>query len=275
VTFEHVDAVLRAQHGLLEAPCDTGAGVAFSDVMVGGIWLADAAGAVTHLLERRRGIGGMAVVRGGGLIVSGRDLSVVRDGELETVYADPQSTGFNDLVALRDGSVVAGVLRYRPLAGEPAVPGDFVHLAPDGCARTLVEDIVWPNGIAQSADGSLLISDYERRHVKRVDPETGAADVFHELADGAPDGLAVDAEDALWIAAGAAGALVRVMPDGVVDRIVDVPARFVSSLCFAGPERDRLYVTTADNLVTPDTGGSLLTARVDVPGAEVGEAVLG
>ena len=271
MTFEHVDAVLRAQHRLLEAPCDTGAGIAFSDVLVGGIWLVDDAGAVTQLLERRRGIGGMAVVRGGGLIVSGRDLSHLRDGALETVYADPQSKGFNDLVALRDGSVVAGVLRYRPLAGESAVPGDFVRLDPDGSARTLVEDIVWPNGIAQSADGSLLISDYERRHVKRVDPATGAAEVFHELADGAPDGLAIDAEDALWIAAGAAGSLVRVKPDGVVDRIVDVPAHFVSSLCFAG---DRVYVTTADNLVTPDTGGSLLTARVDVPGAEVAVAVL-
>jgi gluconolactonase len=270
--FEHVGAVLREQHGLLEAPCETGDGIAYSDVMVGGVYLAAADGAVTTLLERRRGIGGMALVRGGGLLVSGRDISVVRDGALETLYADPESFGFNDLVALRDGSVVAGVFRYRPLHGDPPVPGELVRLDPDGSTRTLVGDIVWPNGIAEAPDGALFVSDYERRHVKRVDAQTGAAEVFHELADGNPDGLAVDAEGALWIAAGTAAALVRVSADGVVDRIVDVPARFVSSLCFAG--EDRVYVTTADNLVTPYTGGSLLTARSDVPGAEVGQAVL-
>jgi sugar lactone lactonase YvrE len=272
-TFDHVRGVLDAQHGLLEAPTETADGIAFSDVMAGGVYLAGPDGTVTQLLERRRGIGGMALVRGGGLVVSGRDVSIVRDGALETVYADPESFGFNDLVALSDGSIVAGVFRYRPLHGDPPVPGEFVRLDPDGSSRTLIDDVVWPNGIAEAPDGHLFVSDYERRHVKRVDPRTGAAEVFHELADGNPDGLAVDAEGALWIAAGTAAALIRVGPDGGVDRIVDVPARFVSSLCFAG--EDRVYVTTADNLVTPDTGGSLLTARTDVPGAPVAQAVLG
>jgi sugar lactone lactonase YvrE len=50
---------------------------------------------------------------------------------------------------------------------------------------------------------------------------------------------------------------------------VDVPARFVSSLCFAGPDLATLVVTTADNLVTPETGGSVLRAAAPVAGSEV------
>jgi sugar lactone lactonase YvrE len=56
-----------------------------------------------------------------------------------------------------------------------------------------------------------------------------------------------------------------------VDAIVDVPARFVSSLCFAGPELDEVFITTADNLATPETGGTLFRARAEVPGAAVPE----
>jgi D-xylonolactonase len=67
----------------------------------------------------------------------------------------------------------------------------------------------------------------------------------------------------LWIAGGAAGSLTRVRADGTVDAVVDVPAEFVTSLCFAGPALDDVYITTA---------GALLRARAEVPGAAVPEA---
>ena len=57
---------------------------------------------------------------------------------------------------------------------------------------------------------------------------------------------------------GGRGSIVRFEPDGSLDRELDVPAPFVSSLCFGGEDMRDLYVTTGD--------GKLLRGRSDVPG---------
>lgn len=269
---EPVPSVLAASHGLLEGPCVVEDGIAFSDVIAGGVWHLGADGQVRPLLERRRGIGGLAAVAGGGLAVTGRDLSLLRDGRLATWHADPEVTGFNDLTASPTGDVLVGALRYRPLAGEEPAPGELRRVAADGSWQTLADDLIWPNGIAVTADGTILVSDYHRRRVMAYPPGGGAGAVFVELADGHPDGVALDAEGALWVAGGPSGSLVRVLADGTVGAVVDVPARFVSSLCFAGPALDEVFITTADNLATPDTGGTLFRARAEVPGAPLPEA---
>jgi len=62
---------------LAEAPVATPAGgVVFSDVLGGGVREWDpATGEVTVVIPKRRGVGGMARHRDGGLVVSGRDVS--------------------------------------------------------------------------------------------------------------------------------------------------------------------------------------------------------
>ena len=269
-----VESVLREPHGLLEGPTWTGKGVAFSDVTLGGIWQVDEDLGAERLLDRRRGIGGMVALDGGGLAISGRDISLLRDGKLATHYADDTACGFNDITADYDGNLLAGVLRYKPLQDEAPVPGELIRISPDGSAEVLAEDILWPNGIVSRPGGSVLIIDYARGHVKMVRPD-GSASIFFELPEGSPDGLALDADGGLWVAGGAAGNLTRVNPDGSIDKVLDVPANFVSSLCFAGPWLEEIYVTTADNLVEPELGGTVLITRTGTPGAALplGKAV--
>lgn len=269
--FSQVDQVLNQAHGLLEGPTWTGDGVAFSDVMLGGVWLIEEGQEVRQLLERRRGIGGIAALESGALAVSGRDISILADGELTTLYEDPSSKGFNDITADHDGNLLAGVLRYLPLKGEDPVPGELIRIAPDGSAEVLADDILWPNGIVSRPGGSVLISDYARGHVKLVRPD-GHTEVFAELPEGSPDGLALDADGGLWVAGGPAGNLTRFEADGTVDRVVDVPARFVSSLCFSGPWLEEIHITTADNLVEPELGGTVLVTRTGTPGAALPQA---
>ena len=259
---EPVPAVLAARHGLLEGPCAVEGGIAFSDVVGGGVWHLGPDGEVRSLLERRRGIGGLAAVAGGGLAVTGRDVSLLRDGELSTWHADPGATGFNDLAPTPDGDVLVGVLRYHPLKGEQPVPGELRRIAADGPWEPVADDLIWPNGIAVTADGTILVSDYERRRVMAYPASGGAGEVFAELAEGNPDGVALDAEGALWIAGGPSGRHVRVLPDGTVDAVVDVPAQFVSSLCFAGPELDEIFITTL---------GMLFRARAEIPGVPLAD----
>ena len=259
---EPVPAVSAERFGFLEAPCVLADGLAFSDVVNGGVWHLDAAGAVRSLLDRRRGIGGLAAVAGGGLAVTGRDLSLLRDGELRIWHSDPAVTGFNDLAPTPAGDMVVGALRYHPLKGEEPVPGELRRVMADGSFQTLADDLIWPNGIAVAADGTILASDYHRRRIMAYGEGGGAGAVFAELAEGNPDGVALDAEGALWVAGGPSGSLVRVLGDGTVDAVVDVPAPFVSSLCFAGPALDEVFITAA---------GTLFRARAEVPGAALPE----
>ena len=57
--------------------------------------------------------------------------------------------------------------------------------------------------------------------------------------------------------------------DGRVERSLAVPARIVTSVCFAGSDRRDLIVTTADHAEQPDLRGCVLRTRVDVAGAPV------
>ncbi|MFI5032332.1 MAG: hypothetical protein ACHQPH_16685, partial [Reyranellales bacterium] len=77
-------------YGLIEGPVwDPMHGLYFSDVLNGGVFLLDRAGAISTAIPKRRGIGGMALHASGGLVVGGRDIAVVdlAGGTPKTVLA--------------------------------------------------------------------------------------------------------------------------------------------------------------------------------------------
>jgi xylono-1,5-lactonase len=57
----------------------------------------------------------------------------------------------------------------------------------------------------------------------------------------------------------------RFLPDGELQEVFTLPAGFVSSVCFGGPEICDVLISTADNQVQPELGGTLLRARSEVP----------
>ena len=91
--------VVAHGYGLAEAPTiDIDASVVFSDVLGGGVYRIDAAGNVTTIVPKRRGVGGIAVHADGGIVCSGRDLvHVHEDHEPRTVLHVDGVAGWNDL----------------------------------------------------------------------------------------------------------------------------------------------------------------------------------
>src|SRR3989442_6262137 len=118
--------VLASGYGLVEGPNEDAAGaIVFSDVLGGGVYRVDAAGAVTTVVPKRRGVGGIALHADGGVVCSGRDIVHVRDGQTRTLFAIPGLPGWNDLCTHADGRGYAGALRFagfdpnaQPLPGE-------------------------------------------------------------------------------------------------------------------------------------------------------------
>jgi sugar lactone lactonase YvrE len=62
---------------------------------------------------------------------------------------------------------------------------------------------------------------------------------------GAPDGSAMDAEGYLWNCRYGGGCVVRVAPDGAIDRVIEMPAANVTTCTFGGEDLRTLYITTA------------------------------
>jgi sugar lactone lactonase YvrE len=62
---------------------------------------------------------------------------------------------------------------------------------------------------------------------------------------GVPDGSAIDAQGFLWNARPGAGCLIRIAPNGQVDRIVPLPVSHPTTCTFGGPNLATLYITSA------------------------------
>ncbi len=259
---------------LAEAPVATqDGGLYFSDALAGGVyrWSPDRE-EVEVVIPKRRGVGGMALHEDGGIVVSGRDVSIVRDDGTELLHADETAAGFNDLTVDPDGHVVVGALRFKPFAGEAVVPGEFVRVDPDGGATVVIAGVEWVNGCAFSPDGATFYGcDYQRGIVLAADRggdgAYGPARTVVTSPSGAVDGLAVDENGALWVALGGRGSVGRFRPDGELDDELDVPAGFVASLCFGGSDRRDLFITTLGNPEDPDGGGAVFMTRSPVAGA--------
>ena len=61
---------------------------------------------------------------------------------------------------------------------------------------------------------------------------------------GSADGSTVDSEGYVWSAKVYSGQLVRYTPNGIIDRIIEMPVKKVTSLAFGGKNLDVLFVTS-------------------------------
>ena len=265
---------LASGYGLVEGPTWAPDGsLTWSDVLGGGVYRRDASGAISTVVPKRRGVGGIALHAEGGLVLGGRDLVYVRDGASRTLFSLEGLPGWNDLCADARGRVWAGSVRFRVFdAGAVPVPGECWRVDGEGVASRLYDGVLHANGIALSPDERWLAhSDTRGRvlwaHALDADGNVSARRSFP--VDGAPDGLAFDASGCLWVAIADGGRVDRFTPAGRVDRSLEVPARVVTSVCFAGADLRELIVVTADHAREPERRGSVFRTRMDVAGAPV------
>jgi len=264
---------LASGYGLVEGPrVDAEGRLYFSDVTQGGVYCRAPDGEVSTVVPKRRGVGGIALHVDGGLVISGRNVCHVRDGETRVVFEREDVPGFNDLFTDRFGRVLTGSMRSDPFGtAEPRVTGELYRIAADGRVEHLYGDVSLTNGIGFSPDGRTVYhADSARGHVIVHDLDCSGFACHRRTLAGArgifPDGLAVDEAGCIWIADYGGGCVHRVTPEGEPDLRIDVPARLVTSVCFGGPDRRDLYVATADSTDDPALGGSIHRTRVATPG---------
>lgn len=200
-------------------------------------------------------VGGVGLAKSGIVVATGRRVVVVDADDPTDPGRVVWSFGGDDLIRLNDiGVDPAG----RLLVGSMTIDrrrgcAKLWSLTADGQARVLVDGATLSNGIGFSPDGTVLYwVDTGDRVVMSFpyDPRTGLigrGHVFVALEEGAgnPDGLAVDADGAIWLACVRAGEVRRYLPDGHLEASVVVPTKKVTSVAFAGPGLRSLVITTA------------------------------
>ncbi len=251
---EEIDVVASERAELGESPVwdDDARCLWWVDIRRGTVHRHDPDG-VDASREIGEAVGAVALRRGGGLVLAARSGVLVLDeldGPLRRV-ADLRADGvrFNDAACDPAGRLWAGTLADDGRAGA----GTLYRIEPDGRAEVALERVSVSNGLDWSPDGRTLY--YVDSATQRVDAiafdlDSGALGERRPLidiprADGIPDGLTVDADGHLWLALFAAGAVLRIAPDGSIARTVRVPMSHPTSCAFGGPDLADLYITSA------------------------------
>jgi sugar lactone lactonase YvrE len=220
-------------------------------------------------------VGAVVPRRGGGQVLCLADGPVLADpdGSIRALDPYPKSDGpplrSNDAKADPAGRLWLGTMAYDETPGA----GALYRLDPGAAGPELVvSDVTISNGLGWSPDLTRMYY---------VDTRTNRIDVFdYDVTTGeptnrrpfaelpSPDGLCMDASGAIWVALYNHGEVRRYLPDGTLDRVVEVGTPLVTSCAFAGPDLDQLVITTASG---SDPGGGL--TYVHRPGDVAGTPV--
>ena len=214
------------------------------------------------------------------LVVSARDRLLLHrepDGSLVT-YADLRSLSdhpWNEIVVDGRGNAYLNNIGFDFPGGEFAT-GIIALVTPDGSAGQVADGVAFPNGMVVTPDNSTLI--LAESYGKRLTAFDIAADgglsnrrVWADLGDGAPDGICLDAENAIWYGDVPNKRCVRVREGGEVLQTIDLD-RGCFACALGGADMRTLFLVAREWRGTTSMAGSeeptgqVLTVEVGVPG---------
>jgi sugar lactone lactonase YvrE len=257
----------------------------FSDLVLRAVFSVDEAGVLTKVAGvpgRPSGLGWLP--DGRLLVVSMEDRTLLRQRpdtaamELQP-FADLSALAHsycNDMLVDEAGRAYVGNFGFDAGAGEPVRATVLVRVDPDGDARVVADDLLFPNGMALTADRRLIVAetagDRLTSFAARDDGGLHDRRTFAALPGLAPDGICLDAEGAVWVAAAGTGEVVRVAEGGDVLARVSPPSGRAFACALGGADGRTLFICAAAGVPRPEeTGGRreglIVRTRVDVPGA--------
>lgn len=245
------------------------------DVLAGDVLVTDPVDAATERLHVST-VASCVVPRvGGGLAIATERGVALLDGDdtpeaqIADLWDDP-GVRMNDGGCDPQGRFFCGSMAYDGAPGR----GALYRIDPDRSTETILTDVTISNGLAWTADGDTVVyvdSATQRIDAYEYDAERGrfgARRTIAEIpeADGAPDGLTLDAEDGIWVALWGGGAVRRYTADGRIDEVIDVPVPQPSSCAFGGDELADLFISTSAQHLPPDEAGDAGALFVVRPG---------
>ena len=162
--------------------------------------------------------------------------------------------------------------------------GGFYRFDSRLAATKIGSDYRIPNGLAWSPDDEIMYHTDSRGgavYSYDYDAVTGERSgekeffKFDREKSGSVDGAAMDIEGGYWTVLYGGGKLIRLLPDGTLDKEIPLPVSQPTMPAFGGPEMKTLFITTAaqnlseQELAEQPLAGGLLALNVDVQGHPV------
>jgi sugar lactone lactonase YvrE len=200
------------------------------------------------------------------------DGSLVTHGDLGSV-SDPPA--WNELVVDGRGNAYVNGGGFDLMAGEPFAPGIVALVTPDGSARQVADGLEFPNGMLVTADNSTLVvgESYAKRLTAfDIEPDGGLSNrrVWADLGDGVPDGICLDAENAVWYGDVPNQRCVRVREGGEVLDTIELD-RGCFACALGGADRTTLFMMATEwngpeRMFAEPRTGQILSLEAPAPG---------
>ncbi|MCB0062846.1 MAG: SMP-30/gluconolactonase/LRE family protein, partial [Caldilineaceae bacterium] len=198
-----------------------------------------------------------------------------------TMIADPEANlpgnRFNDGKCDPGGRFWAGTMAYE----NQSTQGSLYRLDTDMSVHKMLGDIAISNGIVwNAARDTMYYIDSLAYTVRAFDYDNNNGAIANERvvvnvdkSMGLPDGMAIDADDMLWVAHFGGSCVRRWNPqNGALLSQIDLPTAQITSCAFGGSNLDILYITSAANgygaedFAREPQAGNLFAARPGVQG---------
>ncbi len=158
---------------------------------------------------------------------------------------------------------------YRIDKDRTSVIVDYGYGCPNTFAWSPDETIMY---CADSISGWIYVYDFDAQKgmiSKR-------REFFKNTDFGIPDGSAIDSEGCLWNARWDGSAILRITPDGLIDRQIKLPVSRVTDCAFGGNDLRTLFITTARYGMSPSEleleplAGDVFAVSVEITGIDKG-----
>lgn len=198
----------------------------------------------------------------------------VRNGGVE-VYAELGTAApghCDDMVVALDGTAYVGAVGNitAEMDGTPS-DGAIIRVAPGGQVSRAADGLAFPNGAVVINDHTLLVNETFAERITAFgiadDGSLTAGRTWAELPGMHPDGLAVDADGAVWVGCYLEGKFVRVLEGGDITDEITTGDRWATGVELGGPNGSTLFLCSADTDVQRffrgDSRGRIDTVDLD------------
>ena len=202
------------------------------------------------------------------LVVSMTDRRLLRwDGtalQIHAELADLASFHLNDMVVDGAGRAYVGNFGSDLHGHKKPKPAELIAVEPDGAARVVADQMLFPNGTVITPDGKTLIVGETwgaRLTAFDIAPDGGLGNrrIWAELQDGAlPDGICLDAAGGIWVASPSTNDCLRIVQGGEVTHRVHLDQGAFA--CMLGG--DRLHILSAATSA-PEASRKVRSGRIE------------
>jgi sugar lactone lactonase YvrE len=289
-----IDVLLDGDYSFFEGPRWHDGRLYVSDFYNYQVIAADLDGKVEKIAEVAAQPSGLGWLPDGRLlVVSMKDRRILRleaSGLVEHAdLSDLAPCHLNDMIVDARGNAYVGNFGSDILHGAALTPTAIYLVRPDGSASAAAQGLHFPNGMAITPDGVLVVAETvgnrlsafdvaedgtlgERRDWVRfgdVPATDDLAEASGQLAY-APDGIVADAEGGVWFADAFGRRAVRVLDGSVVEEVSTAGLGLGTySLTLGGPDGRTLFLCSAPSFAEEEAkanhAAKILTTTVDVP----------